>query len=76
MKASLLEPLLALHDATSDFAVASDAFTQLPIASAGPYFARKASLPSVFASARQYAVATLVAASLVVGCGLPCSVTH
>jgi hypothetical protein len=61
LKASLLEPLLALHDATSDFALASAALTQLPIASFGPYFAMKTTLPSAFASALQNADATLAA---------------
>src|SRR6476646_4305613 len=63
LKASLLEPLLALHDATSDFAFASAALTQFPVASFGPYFARNTALPSALPSALHNALATLAAPS-------------
>src|SRR5437868_5546430 len=63
LKASLLEPLLALHDATSAFAFASAALTQFPIASFGPYFARNTAVPSDLPSALQNADATLAAPS-------------
>src|SRR5690242_16818055 len=63
LKASLLEPLLALHDATSDFAFASAALTQFPVASFGPYLMRNTALPSALPSALQNADATLAAPS-------------
>src|SRR6476620_3688468 len=63
LKASLFEPLLALHDATSDFAFASASLTQFPVASFGPYFARNTALPSALPSAVQNAAATLAAPS-------------
>src|SRR3954447_18146723 len=63
LKASLLEPLLALHDATSAFAFASAALTQFPVASFCPYFARNTAVPSAFTSALQNEDATLAAPS-------------
>src|SRR3954463_10306458 len=63
LNASLLEPLLALHDATSAFAFASGALTQFPVASFGPYFARNTAVPSAFLSALQNEDATLAAPS-------------
>src|SRR3954451_1641551 len=63
LKASLLEPLLALHDATSAFAFASAALTQFRMASFGPYFARNTAVPSALPSALQNEDATLAAPS-------------
>src|SRR3954471_13731979 len=63
LNASLLEPLLALHDATSAFAFASAALTQFPFASFGPYFATNTAVPSALPSALQNEDATLAAPS-------------